>query len=364
MGIIIRQATPEDDEGILELIRRSPQPGSMMTLNFERDPSFFHGAHVTCEHPEVWVAHKKEEPSRIIGALNMGWRRIYVNGEIRKIRYGNDLRIDPDHRGGTLLIRLYKQVRATFAENEWAQTIILSENQASIDALCSGRAGMPTYYPQGHIETSLITAAPKKAPSQGLTISRASEEDLPAMQAFLDEQAPKRQFYPVYQLSDMLSGSDYYRGISIEDYWLAWRDGQIEGMVGTWNQKSFKQTRVVRYSVPMELLRHVYNLYGALMGAIRLPGAGGILDYRQLHTMLIRDDNPDTLAALIRPAIRLAREERAALVCAFFEEDPLRQAMHGLRRRTLASSHFVGCYERDPRSEFDNRTPYIEVSRL
>jgi len=360
MRYLIRPATPADDAGILALVDATPQPGRVL-LNFERRPAFLHGSGVSCETPEVWIAG--DEQGTVIAVFNVGCRRLLVNGAVRTVRYAHDLRLAPAWRGSTLRVRLFRQLRQILRSGEWMQTVILSDNSASLETVGSGRAGLPVYYPCGEIETSLLFNGHRRR-AHGYRITQASVEDLPLMQAWLDEHGPRRQFFPRYTLSDLIAGHDYYRGLSVQDFWLAWRGSELVGMTGTWCQKGFKQTRVLRYPFALGGLRHLLNLYSRLRGGLHLPAAGGTLKYRLLHSTLVRDDDPAVLDALLQPLVERARRDRCALSAGFFLQDPLREALSGYRRQRLASRHFLVSYEQDPRPLLDGRLPYVEVARL
>lgn len=362
----IRPATRTDDAGILSLIQRTPQPGKVV-LNFERDPGFFAGAQVTCEQPDIWVAETRDDSAgkELVAVFNIGRRSVYVNGKPQQVRYAHDLRIDPRFRGTLLLIRMFRRLRQMLADDEWMQTVILAGNDESISTVGSGRAGLPTYYPAGDIETSLLFAAPASTTNSGLAIGRASADDLADMQAFIDRLAPSRQFFPCYRLADMLDGHPYYRGLTPQDFWLARRGDAIVGMVGVWDQKPFKQTRLVRYPRGLAWARHGYNVWSRLLGGVHLPASGGVLDYRSTHTLLVEHDDPTVLRALLAPMVAQAREDRAALVVAFFEGDPLARALRGFRRQTLSSHHYLVSYGADPRPTLSAAPlPYVEVARL
>lgn len=358
----IREAVEADDGAILNLIRQSPQPGRVV-LNFEREPSFHTGARVTCERPDIWVAIDKKN-GEYAALANIGRRALYVNGDKKNIRYAHDLRISDSYRGTLVMARMFRSLRALMDPNEWMQTVILAENEKSLSTVGSGRAGLPRYFPCGDIVTYLIFSAPVFPVKHGLTIRRASAADLPAMQALLDEEGPKRQFFPCYELKKILDGNSYYKDIKIENYWLAWRGDQLDGMVGVWDQKSFKQTRLIQYPKGLAWFRHVYNVWTSMFGGMHLPATGGVFNYRTLHTVITRGNNPDVLAALIEPIAAYARESRIALVCAFFAQDKMRDAIKKFRTQSMDSKHFLVCFDDDPRNDLDDRTPYVEVARL
>lgn len=361
-GFEVRAALPSDDAAILNLIRQSPQPGRVV-LNFEREPSFYYGAQVTCEKPDVLVVLDKRS-GELAAVGNLGSRLLYINGEPMPIRYAHDLRVAQSYRGSLALVRLFRQAKKLLAPKEWLQTVILAENQASLSTVGAGRAGLPVYYPHGDIVTYLIFAAPWFRLVHRWRVRRASHDDLPAMQRFLDEEGPKRQFFPCYRLTKILDGGNYYRDVKVSDFWLAFDGDVLVGMTGVWDQKGFKQTRLVQYPGGLAWLRHLYNAWSLLVGGVHLPPEGGCINYRALHTLVVRNNNPALLAALIEPVARRARADRAALVTAFFTDDPARHALDAFRTQTMLSRHFLMSFDGDPGVMLDGRPRYVEVARL
>ncbi|MDX5298134.1 MAG: hypothetical protein LPK85_04190 [Gammaproteobacteria bacterium] len=375
----IRPATAEDTKGLLALINSTPQPGDI-TINFERMPDFFHGARIVTSTPDIWVM-RDEVRDTLAAVFSIGSRPVYVNGERRDVRYGNDLRIHPDYRGGRSLVRLFKKYREIM-EHEWMQTVILNDNTLSLDTVGSGRAGLPMYYPFGELHTQMvflrqpITRRVRRPASGRVQIRRADATDIPVMQTFFDHEAPLRQFYPDYRFSDIERDQDYHRDLSIRDFFLAFEDGRLVGMVGVWDQKHFKQTRFVRYSGSIRWLRPINNLHTRLFGGVNLPPAGNTLNYLMLHCTLITDNRIDIFEALFDQVFMTCAQASSstpgmahcspqALVCAFTAEDPLQQVLRKYRRQTLKSRHFIASYTEDPRPGLDTHRPlYLEAARI
>lgn len=365
MSYAIRQAMPEDNAAILDLVARTPQQG-LLQLNFERDPDFHAGACVSCEDPDIWVAEHTTAPGRVVAVINIGSRAVYLNGAVRRLRYGHDLRIDPAHRGGMLLHRIFRRLRAVLLPDEWMQTVILDGNDVSISTVGSGRAGMPTYYPHGVIETHLVFTAGRRRPRtvDGIDVRRAQRNDIPLMQVFLDVEGPRRQFFPRYDLARLLAEDRYYSGLRPENFLLAFDGDALVGMAGDWDQAAFKRTRVLAYPGVLRWLRHGYNVWGTLTGGMCLPATGDCFHYRSLHTVLATGNEPSVFRALLDHALA-GNPDCGALACGFFVGDPVAVELEKYRRRTMRSRHFLVCYDGDPRAGMDQRLlPYVDVARL
>ncbi|MCC1497623.1 hypothetical protein [Alcanivorax sp. 1008] len=353
-------ASAADGADILQLFRDTPQRGRVV-LNFEREPDYFRGGSVICQEPEVHIARSTE--GKLLMLYGIGSRLMYVNGVARKVRYAHDLRIAEHARGGRLILRMSKHVGSFIAPDDLVQTVILSENTSSMTSVASGRAGLPTYYPNGDIETSLLFRVPRGKRSS-LTFRPATLADLPAMQKFHDQHAPQRQFYPCYQFSGIIDGNPYFSGLQVADYWLALDNEKIVGMAALWDQKSFKQTRVISYPAGLSWLRFFWNFWTSLVGGLHLPPAGGMIRYLMLHSVLIRDEDPQVLRELLAEMSHSAARKSAAISAGFFLDDPLRAAVQGCRRQTMRSHHFLIGYHGDPRDGLDGRPGYIELARL
>lgn len=369
MSFSVRSATPGDNQAILALLQRNHQPGKVR-LAFERYPDYFHGAGVTCEKPDVYVLESQlsagKEAAPIVGVFNLGHRRIFVNGEFRQVRYAHDLRLDHSVRGSEALATCYRYGRDLMAQDEWMQAVILAENAPYLAAVRKSREGMPNFYPAGDIETSLITGVRSRSVTDNaLEIRPASSADVPEMQAFVDREGRKRQYFPHYQFESLQDGTAYYRDLRIDQFWLAFRAGRLVGMVGIWDQKGFRQSRVVGYQRGLALARPAYNAWCRVGGGLRLPAAGDCFQYLTLHSILCEAGDSDVFASLLRRLHARFGAYYDALVCGFFTNDPLSSVPGQFQRRVLKSRHFLLNWADDPRPALnDTLVPYADVARL
>lgn len=358
-----RLATEDDNEKILDLISKTPQQG-LVTLNFERSPNFFFGTQIATEISKVVVAENTKS-GEIDGMTSFGFRRVYVNGEVRQLGYANDLRICEEHRGGRLLLKLYRKTSEFLEDGDFAQTVILEENQKSLTTIAAGRAGMPTYYDYGKLITYIISTSYDLTGSATCKVRPATKDDIPELQEFLNREAPNHQFFPAYDL-EQLDCSPYYRNLSISDYFLAIEDGEILGVCGIWKQKPFKQTKIVNYPAWMTIIRPIYNVFCNLFGGFPLPKKGHNADYTSLHTVLVKNNSTDVLHSLIKNirSVLACRGEKTMII-ALAEGHPLQPAIRGFIHRKLRSLHFLGTYGPDCRGTLNTKLPlYLEVSRL
>jgi len=359
----IRPALPNDSSGLVKLIDQTPQEGQVQ-LNFERNPDFFHATEVTTTEPDVWVMIDHND-NILMASFSIGKREVFVDGQKRMTRYGNDLRIHQDYRGGRTLIRIAKKYRELLQE-EWMQTVILDDNKASINTVGSGRISLPTYYKAGQFLTHMVDIKKKQFKEVTRLVRKADKVDIAEMQAFYDLNAPLKEFSPCYDFSKIGTNSPYYRGINIEDYYLAYEGGCLIGMCGVWDQKPFKQTRFVSYQGKMKALRHLNNVKSKLFGGLSLPSPGNCANYLSMHSILCDDNNVSIFRDLLNTVLKSYQGgQYEALIFGFDKRDPLHQASRGLKAYQLLSNHYLVSYHCNPADALDrDRLFYLEPTRL
>lgn len=368
MSFSLRPAAREDNPAILALLARNAQPGQV-SLAFERKPDYFHGAHISCEQPDVYVLEHADadptDPGRVCGVFNIGSRTVYVDGEPQCVRYAHDLRLDAPVRGGKALFACYSILPGILQPGEWMQGVILADNGHFLASTSKPRPGMPKVHGAGIIETSLIFGRPSRRSSpQGLEIRQAKRTDFAAMQAFVDREGRKRQFFPRYQFSE-LGANPYYRALEPSSYSLVFRQGELIAIAGVWDQSGFRQTRVVGYSPLLRVVRPFYNAWGKVSGGMALPATGGCFSYLMMHTLLVRDQDPAIFRPLLDYMLRAYGPYYDALVCGLFTDDPLMQTLGRYRRRSLQSCHFLITQSHEDRPALNpDLPPYVDVARL
>lgn len=361
----VRNALEGDDAGIRRLLG-APQPSALLSLGFERSPSYLQAAAVSHAEPEILVAEHRDS-SDIVAIVNLGQRPVFVNGQRMDVRFAGDLRVAASHQGGRLLVYLSRRMREILGETGWYQTIILNENTRSRSALAQGgRAGMPFYEPQVNVETFTLTGIRKKVSHQGYSVRSATDADIGAMNDFVLRMASHYQFLPAYDFSGLQAGDPYFRGLAPGDFLLVEREGELCALGAVWNQKGFKQTRVVSYQPVIRLARPFYNLWSRLTGGMYLPPAGGMLDYRLAHSPLTAPDDTEAFSILLQALWAQCRAGGGrALSLSLSGKDPRRQIMQDFRHFSMNGTHYLASFSQSCLPVLDDHlVPYFECGRL
>ncbi len=359
----IKKATQVDNVGLCEVVAKTPMEGSIR-LAQDRRPNYFHGAAVQCELPEIYVSQQPDRAG-LAGIFAAGLRRVYINGQRHPLRYLSDLRITSDRRGSALFARGVRFLRnEILKEGEFAQTLVISENEHALSLLTSRRKGLPQYFPYGQYDYSLITLHCPHLDTLPLLVRGATARDIPAMQAFFNREAPRKQFFPAYDFTE-IERSNYYRDVTLEDFFLAFENDVLVGILGAWDQSNYKKTQVLGYQWGLRLLRPWLNAAQKLRGGIELPASGTFHRTLYLHCAVCRDNDPDILTALIQATQRRfegQKYDHAAL--GLDQRDPLREALKNFRTMSFTGHHFLVSFGADPRPNLDDKAFYFEAARI
>ncbi|CAN5370815.1 hypothetical protein BH23VER1_BH23VER1_23040 [soil metagenome] len=349
-----------DDAALRALFAGIPMEGGMR-IAFEREPSFFDALRVQGDRVQVGVCRERAT-NTIIGSGTRSIATCYLDGAPAPVGYLGDLRLAPQYRGGTLVARGYRFFRALDADGaaKAYYTAIFSDNARAQSTLASGRAGIPHYHPLGRfLCPGLLPARHPVSPG----VERAGPAQLPEIVAFLNARNASRQFAPVHHLADFAPGGRW-RGFRVEDFFVLRRGGTVRAVAGLWDQRAFKQTRVLGYSGRGRLLRAASAAFSWL-GAPRLPRAGSHL--ASGYAAFLASHDAGSLAAVLAAALGEARR-RGWLYClaGLHEDDPLAPALHGFPNVDFSGElfHVSPPHEASGISLLNQRIPYVEAATL
>jgi hypothetical protein len=295
---IFETATYEHEEGLRRLFAETDMEGDIQ-ISFRREPNFFYATSLQGQFCQV-IAGRDRSTREIIGAGTRAIRKGYINGKLRNVGYLADLRLNSRYRSGLLVGRAYRYLKRLHQDGlvELYFTLIAEKNRTALNTIASGRAGIPPYRDLGRIQTPAINLLKRKPPlTHGFEVVRGSADLLPGIIACLHRNHQRRQFAPHYAIDQFSAG---LRGFNVEDFYVAVQKDRIIGVVGKWDQSSFKQTFVTAYQGKTRLLRPVYNFASALAGGPRYPLPGHPLRFFYASFIAIDDDDVAVFRGLLR----------------------------------------------------------------
>jgi hypothetical protein len=275
-----------------------------------------------------------------------------------------------EYRNRGLIARGYAYFRRLHEDRQapYYLTTIAAGNIPALRMLTSARAGLPRYVPAGLFHTFAVPLVKRTAPvvPDDLVVRCASEDDLPTLLRFLNAEGSKRQFFPLVEPGDLFTSDGPWRGLLGEDVWLAWRDGELLGVLGAWDQYAFKQSVVAGYHGALAWLRPALNAWWWLRGSPRLPREGESLRFRVAALPLVRNDSVEVFDALLSHLVyRYAGGACTHLLVGLHERDPL---LAVVRPRSVATYtthlYLVSWNDAAKAVAASGCAPYLELGTL
>jgi hypothetical protein len=360
-------AQSQDDAELRSFLANNPVPGNM-EVTFEREPDFFAGSEIRGELNQT-IAVRDLRRNKIVGIASRSIAKAFVNGEPTELGYLSDLRLSPDYRRGSLLARGYRFLSQLHADGRALlyTTAIFAENAHALATLTAGRAGLPAYHPMGCLHCRGINITRVKRPIEARChIERGSLALLPQIVECLNRNNARKQFAPLHTCEDFLLGRRW-RDFNVSDFYVATRGSRVIGVIGQWNQRRFKQTRVIRYSGPLRWLAPMAKLTHPILKGRRFPEVGEELRSFYVSFVAVDDDDVSVFRALLRTLYRdaVAGDAMFALT-SFHQEDTLGAPLEEYSLTPFCARIYCVCYSDGERhfSNLDGRVPYLEAATL
>lgn len=359
------RATHQDEPEIRALVGGLAMPGTV-SVRFEREPDYFLGTTVHGDPCDVLIA-RHTASDELAAVMVRAERRVFLNGVAARIIYIGQIRIAPRYQGRWLMQRAALEVGKLRDDSAPSLGVIASDNPIALGTIAGRRApgaAQVSRVAQLHSLAFLLHHRLNRGGSQ-LPVAWGGQANLEEIVDFLAAMGPRRQFFPVIE-RDRLTDGRTYRGLRLEDLCVIRRDGEIAGVLGSWDQSRYKQEMVAAYSPRLRRLRPGYDLLARLLGGDRLPRVGQPVrtTFGCLHCQ--SDDDPDVLEALLHGARDRARRQGAAfLMVGFDARDPQLQTLGRPLAVTYRSDVFLGSFAGDePAAALDGRPAYIEIGTL
>jgi len=331
-GITVRDAEPGDNDALVAIAAACSMEGDI-ALRVTREPDFFQLARL---EGSAWRVGVAEVDGCVVGCVMGAVRQAYLHGVAQPTLYAGDLKVHPAARRAGVADALSEWVRCALAEMGGSDTplllTILAGNRA-MEHRAAGRGLVPRF---GHFATIRVFSIPllfsRREATDGLVIAPARACDLLEMAELWARVAAHRQFAPAFTADSLAAWIQAAPSLAITDYRVARdRRGRIVGFLGWWDQESFRQMQVTRYSPRLRVARGIVNALGGLTGGVGLPEVGGSLRHRTAVHVCVPPEHPEVLRALLRRSHAELRATRYAFATIGLDLcDPLCSALDGL----------------------------------
>jgi ribosomal protein S18 acetylase RimI-like enzyme len=372
----IELAKPDDDAAIRRLLATNAVPGRV-TVTFEREPNYFAGCATMGLTCQSLVARAGD---RIAGVACRATRPMFVNGREVRLGYLGQLRVDERFRGRWLVSRGFRFLKRLHDDDPVPAYLLslIEENREALGVLIElRRPGFPIFRRFGRLYTLALALGPprrtKVERSTQCEIERAGRDDLADIVAFLRRSGAARQFYPAYSEDDFRG--EVTLGFRPEDFFVARRNGALAGVIGLWDQSSYKQTIARGYAGWLRWARPAYNIAARLSARAPIPNAGEKILHAYASFVCVAGEDPEVFRALLRRVCAVAAERGYSYLMAGFDErDPLLEVARAHPHIAYRSRVFIAGWPKDPDNQpnqferfyeqLDDRIPYFEIAAL
>ncbi|MBE7552472.1 MAG: hypothetical protein HS126_15490 [Anaerolineales bacterium] len=374
---VFELATPADDPAIRRLLANNPVPGQV-TVTYEREPDYFLGCGTMGRFCQVLVARRRPG-GEVAAVATRTTRPLFVNGQIEEVGYIGQLRVDERFRGRWIVsggFHYFHHLHADGRVAGYVTTIIEGNAQAQGLLVERARRHFPVYREVDRLCTAAIilkrplfrlrSRNTQYATRNTFEIHPATPTDLLTITAFLRQHGPTKQFFPVYSEDDFRN-SPTTLGFRLEDFVVARQDGKIVGVIGLWDQSSYKQTVVRAYNDSLRRLRPLYNGWLRLSGTKPLPSPGQPIHFAYASFICIAENNPDIFGILLQNVYNLAVERGYAyLMVGLSTRDPLLRVAQKYAHIPYYSRLYTVCWPDEAafHEKLDQRIPYVEIASL
>ena len=323
-------ATPADDADLRRLLRANPMRG-VISVGFAHEPDYFFGTGVTSATDRILLAR---ENGRLVAAGRCTTRPAWLNGEVRRVAYLGELRLDGGVAGRWDILRDgYTFFAAAYAREpaDFCFTSIVADNLRARRLLERGVRGLPRYEFLGEYVT-LLGPARRRAVSLPPGIEAGTSVDIPpaVLAKFLNTVAQANHLSAHWTAENIIGLARH--GLRPEYIVVLRKGGRVVACAGVWDQQSFRQIQIHGYRPLLGAVRPFYNLLAPLLGTVRLPAAGGFLRQAWLTPCACEPNQP----ALLTPLLQLAADAaaRRGLACTALglpADDPRSRGLQGRR---------------------------------
>jgi len=334
-GVHYAVATARDEAAIRRLLHENPMRGAI-SLSFEREPDYFHGAQLGGANEQTIVAY---DQGRLVCMGRCTTRSGWINGQPRRIAYLGELRLDATARGRLSILRdgyaFFRSLQAN-APADFYFTSIAADNAPASRLLERGVAGLPRY----SFLTEFVTLVIPVRRAMPRAVPPTATATYPELAEFLNAEGQRAQLAALWDEASLRALEAH--GLQREDFKVIRKSGRIVAAAALWDQRTFRQIVIRGYAPLLVGARPLVNLAARVWGAPTLPAIGSILAHAFVSPLATAPDYESTLPALIDALAYDATQRGLSFLTLGFAVDDPRLPL--IRRRFSARTYTSRLY--------------------
>ncbi|MCX6130592.1 MAG: hypothetical protein NTX25_16220 [Proteobacteria bacterium] len=241
LNVRIREASLDDNEGLIELIRLCPMQGHIQ-MYLDRYPNYFAMTRLQGERSFVYVAEDLQR--NLIGSVVLLERLEWWNGGWRKVLHIGDMRTAPAWRGSRVaaeFIEIYRQ-KLLGGPYDLGFAEIMDGNLAPIKAQKLLGEQLAVNY-EGPVNLYQLLPLKTYRVTDHYSYRRAEPKDLAAIARLLAATYAQSHGSPPFTVQYLEKMTHQHASFGISHIWLAENgEGRLLACLATWDQKNLRRT--------------------------------------------------------------------------------------------------------------------------
>lgn len=347
----IRDATPSDNDQLLELQKQSPM-GRALIVQLDSSPDYFNRA----RGYKDWCVIVVEEEGKILGTASYAVQDKLLMGETVSMVYEFSFMVHPDARRRGVATILQNEIEARNQNADYLHLNITEDNVVS-DAFFTQMG----FNPIRRCATFMMMAY-KEFETDPYRIRPMKEGDIPVVVDLINETYKGYEFFTPFTEA---SFKDHYNRLpffDLEDIYV-FEHETIRAVVGLWDYNKVMSMTMLGFDTTRNLMRLVVNFLGRFTTMPKMPGVGQKMSVGYLTPLGYGD--PGSATQLLLHMLNLARSRGIGLVSAILDRGShVTELLTDIRNIDGSFKWYIKPMSRNNIPELEGKQLYIDVKDI
>ena len=314
------------DEKLIRCFYEKIPTSGDLHFSLTREPDFFDALEAEGNDPDVLVM-RKISSGEIIASIIASEKQCYISSKETSIGYMSSLRLAEKYRNR--LLGFFAKAVYEHQQKKGRKMSLISifeDNSIARKNLLSGKGYMPRMRNLGIVHTFIfkpLNISGKNNNKADINIRFANIADIPSIVGFFERYGKNKTFFPGYKPMHFNSDRGILKNLKMEDIALAFRNDELTGVMGLWNQTGFRNWKIYTYSLKFYLLKPIINLYSWFNRKPLFPPSGKPIDYKNIALVCIRNNDQNVFNHLLKyQIINLPVRKKVYIAYSMHESNP------------------------------------------